>query len=183
MKHQQRDHNDPMGEQTPRPSKSGLIFVDANGEIRWMDEHTRRSVDGELHNLQFPLQRDEHAMDCFVSTIEVIVKGRPKELYVVQESSDVASRRDFHSLIDRAVQEIMSDCSWLTHPLTEKLKAWCQVAEPNGRDAGLGLLTAREREILALICEGRSDADMSVMLHLRRTPCAITSHRCSARSE
>jgi DNA-binding CsgD family transcriptional regulator len=60
----------------------------------------------------------------------------------------------------------MSDTSWLTRTFVEKLKAWHQTKQPAARASDLDLLTDREREILALICEGRSDVDMGKMLGL-----------------
>jgi DNA-binding CsgD family transcriptional regulator len=60
----------------------------------------------------------------------------------------------------------MSDTSWFTRTIVEKLKAWRQTKQPAARVSDLELLTDRERQILALICEGRSDADMSRLLGL-----------------
>jgi DNA-binding CsgD family transcriptional regulator len=163
----QRDlPNNLIFEALARRSGAGMILVDETGEIRWMDDATRRSIDGQLQRLSLPLVRDEHAVQCFLTTVKVMINGEPKELSVVQASPEATPRHQLHSVIDRAVEELTSDCSWLTRALTEKLKAWCQVSQPSGRDAGLDLLTAREREILALICEGRSDPEMSKALQL-----------------
>jgi len=146
---------------------SGWVLVDAQGEIRWMDQTTRRCIDGELRHLQLPLNRDENAIDCFISAVDIAVNGQMRTLSVVQAiEPQEASRRDLHHMINDAVQNVLSDTSWLARPLSEKLRAWCQVAQPVARDEELAALTPREREILGLICEARSDADMSRMLKL-----------------
>src|SRR5581483_9618397 len=56
--------------------------------------------------------------------------------------------------------------SWFTRTIIEKLKALRQTNRPAPRVSDLDILTDREREVLALICEGHTDAQMSVMLKL-----------------
>lgn len=145
----------------------GWLLVDPQGEIRWMDQTTRRCVDGQLRHLRLPLSRDENALDCFISAVEIPVNGRMQTLSVVQAvPAQEAARRDLHHLINDAVHDVLQDPSWLARPLSEKLRAWCQVTQPVARDEDFAALTPREREILGLICEARSDADMSRMLNL-----------------
>jgi DNA-binding CsgD family transcriptional regulator len=60
----------------------------------------------------------------------------------------------------------MADTSWFTRTIIEKLKALRQTTRPRPRASDLDMLTDREREMLGLICEGRSDAQMGTMLNL-----------------
>jgi DNA-binding CsgD family transcriptional regulator len=143
---------------------NGLIVVDLNGRIVWIDENTRQTINGGLQELAFPLAQHEHlALDCFLSPVEVTVNGQRKTLCVIQQT---AEQRETSSDFIAAIEAVLSDSSWFTRTIVEKLKAWRQAKQPSTRPSDLDLLTDREREILALICEGRSDAEMSRMLRL-----------------
>jgi DNA-binding NarL/FixJ family response regulator len=65
-----------------------------------------------------------------------------------------------------ALEAAMSDGSWLTSVLIERLRACLQAKRLAPETSDLDALTARERQILGLICEGRSDIEMSDILHL-----------------
>jgi DNA-binding CsgD family transcriptional regulator len=73
----------------------------------------------------------------------------------------------------------MTDTSWFTRTLIEKVRALRQsrfFGEPNpAKD--VDVLSDREREVLGLICEGVSDADMSRTLQL--SPNTVRNHIAS----
>jgi DNA-binding CsgD family transcriptional regulator len=71
----------------------------------------------------------------------------------------------------------MAEASWFTQPLLDKLKARLQASQPARRSAELERLTAREREILALVCEGRTDAEMGRLLKLSQN--TVRNHLAS----
>jgi DNA-binding CsgD family transcriptional regulator len=146
---------------------NGLIVVDRAGQIVWMDESTRRRINGGLQHLSLPLARaDQPSMDCFLAATELMIEGERTTLCVLQESDE--SKDLGHDLI-AAVEAVMSDSSWFTRTIVEKFKAWRQAKQPALpalRPSDLDQLTHREREIMALICEGKSDADMSRSLGL-----------------
>ena len=66
--------------------QSGLVFVDASGEVLWVDENTRRRVDGELTKLPLPLKREDSrvAIDCMLAAIDIEVAGEPRQLTIIQ---------------------------------------------------------------------------------------------------
>jgi DNA-binding CsgD family transcriptional regulator len=151
-------------EQIASALRNGLVVVDHHGQIVWLDENTQRTVNGGLRQLSLPVTRDQRpAIDCFLSTIDVVINGEQRSLCVLQETSEI---KDAGQDIIAAVEAVMSDTSWFTRTIVEKLKAWRQTKQPAARVSDLELLTDRERQILALICEGRSDADMSRLLGL-----------------
>lgn len=161
------DNDDEM-EQIVRALGSGVIFVDAEGEVAWMDDRTRRSIDGGLKELDLPIRKVDvgTAVDCFMVDVDVRIKGERRTLCVIQATpSRDTSDRELRNLIV-AVEDLMAEPSWFTGPLIEKLKAVRQAARPAPEVSDLYLLTAREREILALICEGRTDVEMGRMLSL-----------------
>jgi DNA-binding CsgD family transcriptional regulator len=146
---------------------NGVVLVDRNGEIRWVDRATRRRIDGELGKLDLPLPRPaERAVDCFVAPVHLTVNGERTTLCVVQEAA-APSQSDGQDLL-AALEGIMADsASWFTRTVLDKLKAIGRPVASNdacGRD--LDLLTDREREVLGLICEGKSGAMIGDILGL-----------------
>jgi DNA-binding CsgD family transcriptional regulator len=102
----------------------------------------------------------------------VTINGRRSPLCVIQESRNPESEQDFIS----ALQTVLADTSWFTRTVIEKLKAFRQGAHPEGRALSdeIDILSDREREVLGLICEGRSDAEMSKILQL--SPNTVRNH-------
>src|SRR5687767_4028906 len=107
-----------------RALQSGLVFVDASGEIIWVDEQTRRRVDGELGKLNLPLSKQDAriTVDCMLAAVDIDVAGEPRTLTVIQAVDSQAGAVDLHRIL-AAVEEVMADSSWFTRPLVEKLKA------------------------------------------------------------
>lgn len=164
-------------EQIAESLQNGLIVVDADGEVVWMDDRTRRRIDGGLSKLQRPLTRQGVSIECFVTTAQVHLEDESKELCVVQAiTAEDARERDARPVFD-AIEEVLSEPTWLTQALLEKLKARLQAAGPAPRTSDLDRLTAREREILFLVCEGRTDAEMSRELSLSQN--TIRNHLAS----
>jgi hypothetical protein len=146
--------------------QSGVVFVDASGEILWVDENTHRRVDGELTKLQLPLKKDDArvVINCMLAAVDIEVAGEPRLLTVIQAVESEPGAVDLPRIL-AAVEEVMADSSWFTGPMLEKLKAALQ-ATPPARAADLNMLSTREREVLLLVCEGRSDAEMGRILNL-----------------
>jgi DNA-binding CsgD family transcriptional regulator len=141
----------------------GIIFVDATGQIVWIDENIRRRLNGGLQNLALPIRRSERsAVDCFITTAEVMIDDKPSAVCVIQQTGDHKEPRQFIA----AIEAVMADSSWLTRMIVEKFNALRQGTRAPAQSSDLDILTGREREVLWLICEGRSDAEMSEILHL-----------------
>src|SRR5690349_17798326 len=103
-------HDEQNIERITRSLGSGMVLVDAQGEIRWIDQTTRRWVDGQLRRLELPLRRDENALNCFISTVEIPVNGQLRTLSVVQAvERDESSHRNLHNVINAAVNDVLSD--------------------------------------------------------------------------
>lgn len=165
-------------EQMAGALQSGVVFVDANGEILWVDENTRRRVDGELTRLQLPLKKEETrvAIDCMLATVDIDVAGQTQPLTVIQAVEREPGALDLHRLL-AAVEDVMADSSWFTGPMLEKLKAALQAAPASSRAEDLDMLSTREREVLLLVCEGRSDAEMGRILSLSQN--TVRNHLAS----
>jgi DNA-binding CsgD family transcriptional regulator len=157
--------------------QNGLLIVDAEGEVVWMDGQTRSRIDGGLNKLQLPLSRQDASVECFVTTTQVDLLDESKELCVLQAiTTEEARERDARPVFD-AIEDVLAESGWLTQALLEKLKARLQTRSPTPRASDIDRLTAREREILFLVCEGRSDAEMSRALGLSQN--TIRNHLAS----
>jgi ATP/maltotriose-dependent transcriptional regulator MalT len=146
--------------------QNGLVLVDETGAIVWMDETTRRRVNGELQHLDLPLTKtDREAIDCFLSPVGRTVNGERLTVGVIQ-ASEARPGTDLIAAIEGVVAD---STSWFTRTIVEKLKAVSQ-AKPEGTahngTVQLDTLSAREREVLGLICEGHSDVQMARLLSL-----------------
>ncbi|WIM09320.1 LuxR C-terminal-related transcriptional regulator [Enhydrobacter sp.] len=145
----------------------GVVLVDRSGEILWIDRATRRRIDGELGKLDLPLPRPAgRAIDCFAAPVDLTVNGERLSLCVLQEAD---ARADSGQDLLAALETIMADsASWLTRTVLDKLKAIGRPVESNGpaRGRDLDLLSDREREVLGLICEGKSGTAIGDILGL-----------------
>lgn len=154
---------------------NGLILVRTNGEIAWIDEKTRRRVNGGLQNLDLPIQKsDGSGMDCFVTVARVMINGEPLAVCAIQETSGQCEQRDFGHDFIAAIETVMADAS---RAVVDKLRALRRSTRSAAPPSDLELLSQREREVLALICEGRSDTEMSQMLSL--SPNTVRNHIAS----
>lgn len=150
-------------EQLASALAEGAIFVDATGQIVWIEENLRCRLNGGLQDISLPIARPEgRAIDCFVATTEVVIDGKPSPVCVIQQVGELKEP----SQLVAAIEAVMSDSSWLTRMIVEKFNALRQGTRSSPRSSDLDILTGREREVLWLICEGRSDSEMGEMLHL-----------------
>jgi DNA-binding CsgD family transcriptional regulator len=142
----------------------GLVVLDKAGAVVWSDQRLREQLDGQLKNLGELLTRDGQTwIACSFTSAEIEVAGSRISVCVLQEAEHP---HDTSRDLVTAVQEVMADTSWLTQAMIEKMKAWCLAKRPSARASDIDILTEREREILALICEGCSDLEMSGRLKL-----------------
>lgn len=173
------EHNEaPAVERIVASLRNGLLVVDAGGQVVWMDDHARARIDGGLSKLQLPLSRQNARVECFLTTTRVDVEDEEsQELCVLQAiAPEEARERDARPVFD-AIEAVLAEPAWLTQALLEKLKARLQAGHPAPSSSDLDRLTAREREILFLVCEGRTDAEMSRELSLSQN--TIRNHLAS----
>jgi DNA-binding CsgD family transcriptional regulator len=141
----------------------GAILVDTSGQIVWIDDNLRRRLNGGLQKLELPIRRSERpALDCFITTADVMIDNEPRPVCVIQQTGDQKESWQFIA----AIEAIMADSSWLTRIIVEKFSALRHGTRSPPRSSDVEILTGREREVLWLICEGRSDSEMSETLQL-----------------
>jgi DNA-binding CsgD family transcriptional regulator len=148
-------------EQIASALDNGVIFVDCDGRIVWIDQGTRDRLNGGLKDLSLPIQKaDGQAVDCFISAVPLMSNGEQTIVSVIQETPESG-----HDLIS-AIESVVADTSSFTRTIIEKLRGLRQVAKSPDLSSDLEALTEREREVLGLICQGLSDIDMSKKLNL-----------------
>jgi len=141
--------------------RAGVIVVDADGKIIWIDDNTRRRMNGGLRDLALPIQKSEvAAIECFLTPLDLTINGEQSVVCVIQETKE--SGRDLIT----AIESVLTDTSTFTRTIIGKLRGLRQVAGPSGLSSDIDLLTVREREVLGLICKGKSDVEMSGELKL-----------------
>ena len=137
----------------------------------WVDMKSLRELRGVLdanlnvRNQEIRLRtREGTSIDCLLSAEPVTIQREACVLFVVR---DITERKRSEADLMGAIEAVMQDTSWFSHTVMEKL---AQFRHP--RDAGakaeLATLTAREREVLDLICKGQTDAEIAVVLKLSR---------------
>ena len=146
----------------------------------WSDKAALKAVeqalkkDGSLRNIDFRLKsRDGALVDCLLSTEAIDIGGVDCIMMVIQ---DITDRKRSEDELMSAIEAVMTDTSWFSRGIVEKLAALRQNSSLSTMIAGAQLsdLTEREQDILALICQGMNDADMSKRLKL--SPHTIRNH-------
>lgn len=86
---------------------------------------------------------------------------------------DISDRRRTEMELVHAIETVMQDASWFSRTLIEKL-ANVRRANAPGTGAELADLTAREREVFDLICQGLADKEIAKELGL--APNTVRNH-------
>lgn len=132
-----------------------------------------------IRNHEFKLITcDGSTLDCLASAEPVMIQDQP---CILGALLDITERKRSETELMAAIQAVMQDTSWFSHTVIEKL---AQLRRSQGTlkgDAQLADLTHREREILALMCEGLGDPDIAKKLNL--SPHTIRNHVASLYSK
>ncbi|GJD50097.1 HTH-type transcriptional regulator MalT [Methylobacterium crusticola] len=141
------------------PGELGL-WVDGKAQGRFEREILR---DGGVQNAEVCLTpRHGGELDCLVAAETVTIAGEVCVLGVIQ---DITARKRSERELIAAIDAVMADTSWFSRSIIEKLASLRQPGR-TAPDARLDALTARERQVLGLICQGLSDALIGKRLSL-----------------
>ena len=117
------------------------------------------------------LRKDGGGLDCLVAAENIMLKDERCTLWLYQ---DITSRRHSEIELIEAIEAVMKDTSWFSRTVMEKL-ANLRNPHPVAGGGQVSELTAREREVLELICEGLGDKEicerLSVSANTVRKPC------------
>ncbi|VVP81166.1 HTH-type transcriptional regulator MalT [Pseudomonas fluorescens] len=116
-------------------------------------------------------KKDTGLMDCAVSADTVSIQDQPCYLWVLM---DITERKRTELELVAAIEEVMKDASWFSRTLIEKLANVKSVNSPRSPSVSFTDLTARERDVLGLICEGLADKEIAARLKL--APNTVRNH-------
>ena len=105
---------------------------------------------------------DGAAIEGALSAESVVIHDEACALLVIQ---DVTDRKRTEMELISAIEAVMKDASWFSRTVMEKL---AHVRRPQASSQDCDSLTARESEVLELICNGRSDGEIAEALGLSR---------------
>lgn len=117
---------------------------------------------GHVRNFEACLFRQDGVeLDCLISAERVTIND---EACILSVLLDITERKRSERDLMAAIESVMADTSWFSRGVIERLAA---LRRP-GRAVALRTpsFSARERQILDLMCEGLSDADISQRLSL-----------------
>ncbi|SQF98095.1 putative LuxR family regulatory protein [Paucimonas lemoignei] len=127
---------------------------------------------GNLEGMEFKVRkRGDEVIDCAVSADTVSIQDVSCYLMVFMDISE--RKRSELELVD-AIEEVMQDASWFTRTLIEKLANVKKVKTTQLPGGSLIDLTAREKDVLGLICEGLADKEIAARLKL--APNTVRNH-------
>ncbi|MCP1495646.1 PAS domain S-box-containing protein [Pseudomonas migulae] len=127
---------------------------------------------GSLDRIDVRVRRkDTELIECAVSADTVNIQDEPCYLIVLM---DITERKRTELELVAAIEEVMKDASWFSRTLIEKLANVKSVNSPKLPGVSFTDLTARERDVLGLICEGLADKEIAARLKL--APNTVRNH-------
>ncbi|KLK89585.1 LuxR family transcriptional regulator [Microvirga vignae] len=142
----------------------------------WVDDEERRHFETEL--AKAGSVRDFEAclrvkgggiINCLISAETITLSDRT---CVLCSFLDITARRRSEEELVKAIEAVMADASWFSRGVVEKLAALRHPPRPGQSPAQVAAsvadLTPREREVLTLVCQGKSDPEIGTELKLAR---------------
>ncbi|AWM91890.1 helix-turn-helix transcriptional regulator [Pseudomonas sp. 31-12] len=127
---------------------------------------------GSLDRVDVRIRRkDSTLIECTVSADTVNIQDNPCYLLVLM---NITERKRTELELVAAIEEVMKDASWFTRTLIEKLANVKNINSPQLPSVSFTDLTARERDVLGLICEGLADKEIAARLKL--APNTVRNH-------
>ncbi|MEB0045981.1 MULTISPECIES: helix-turn-helix transcriptional regulator [unclassified Pseudomonas] len=148
-------------------------------EIDFIDDKSTRSrlfaaleKAGRLDRIDVRVRKkDAELIECAISADTVNIQGSPCYLLVLM---DITERKRTELELVSAIEEVMKDASWFSRTLIEKLANVKNINSPKLPSVSFTELTARERDVLGLICEGLADKEIAARLKL--APNTVRNH-------
>ena len=125
--------------------------------MRWKKSGRIEALDVKLR------KKGDDPLDCMLQADTVSLLDTPCYLLVLM---DITERKRSELELVEAIETVMQDASWFSQTLIEKLANAKRINTGRLPDASFTDLTRRERDVLALICEGLADKEIAARLNL-----------------
>jgi PAS domain S-box-containing protein len=151
-------------------SISDINFIDSSEACTQLFATLEKA--GSLEGQDLKIRKKGHeVIDCVVSADTVTIQDTACYLLVMM---NITERKRSELELVSAIEEVMKDASWFSQTLIEKLANAKSVNSPNQPNIAFTDLTARERDVLGLICEGLADKEIASRLKL--APNTVRNH-------
>ena len=141
-----------------------LSFWDSATARREFEKQIEKKT--SIRNLDVRLRtRGDIPIDCLLSAEIVAIRGRSCVLSVLQ---DISERKRSEDELIAAIEAVMHDTSWFSRTVIEKLATLRCPPGRNKAAAELADLTAREQEILGLMCRGLGNDEIAAKFGVSR---------------
>ena len=134
------------------------LYVDAPGRERTL-EGLRRGVPVPLREMDIRGKAGD-VKNVMVASEVIDVEGKTCQLDIF---IDISERKRSEAQLMRALDEVMSDTSWFSRTVVERL---AQLRSEPVDQTGLGELTARERQVLTYVARGANNEAIGAALGL-----------------
>jgi PAS domain S-box-containing protein len=109
--------------------------------------------------------RDGSLVTCLASAETVTING---QYCILSAFQDISDRKRTELDLIAAIEGAMQDSSWLSQKIMDRMAALRTPVAPTGSAVSSVELTRREREVLILITQGKSDEAIADALGLKR---------------
>ncbi|MBH3425912.1 MULTISPECIES: PAS domain S-box protein [Pseudomonas] len=151
-------------------SISEINFIDNRDACTQLFATLEKAGNLDGHDLKIR-KKGHEVIDCVVSADTVCIQDTACYLLVMM---NITERKRSELELVSAIEEVMKDASWFSQTLIEKLANAKSVNSPNLPNIAFTDLTARERDVLGLICEGLADKEIASRLKL--APNTVRNH-------